>query len=39
MRLKPLLLATGIAVTLAGCVYCCLAYASLRSEFRSLGLR
>jgi hypothetical protein len=29
----------AIAVALVGCLYCSLAYASLRSEFRALGLR
>jgi hypothetical protein len=38
-RLKPFLVGAGIAAIVVGCVYCGLVYASLRSEFRSLGLR
>ncbi len=39
MKLKSLLLGTAVVVAVVGCVYGCLAYASLRTEFRSLGLR
>jgi hypothetical protein len=37
--MKSIFLRTAIAVALVGCVYGCLAYGSLRGEFRSLGLR
>jgi flagellar motor component MotA len=39
MKLKSVVLGTAIAVAVVGCLYGCLAYASLRTEFRSLGLR
>ena len=37
--MKSLALGTTIAVAVAGCVYGCLAYSSLRSEFRAMGVR
>lgn len=37
--MKSLALGTTIAVAVIACVYGCLAYSSLRSEFRALGLR
>jgi hypothetical protein len=37
--MKQLVLVTAVAVSVAGCLYCFLAYSSLRSEFRALGLR
>jgi hypothetical protein len=37
--MKSIAVSAAIAVTLAGCLYCYLAYSSLRTEFRALGAR
>jgi hypothetical protein len=37
--MKSLVLGTTIAVAVIACLYGCLAYGSLRGEFRALGLR
>jgi hypothetical protein len=39
MRTKTIVVGAAIVVALAACLYGWVAYASLRGEFRSLGLR
>jgi hypothetical protein len=36
---KSIVVTAAIAVGLAGCLYCYLAYSSLRGEFRAMGVR
>ncbi len=37
--MKSIAITAAIAIGLAGCLYCILAYSSLNAEFRSLGVR
>jgi hypothetical protein len=39
MTVKSLVLGTTIAVAVIACIYGCLAYGSLRSELRAMGVR
>jgi hypothetical protein len=37
--MKPIVLGATVAVAVIACVYCCIAYRALQSEFRALNLR